>query len=61
MQKSNFMKIRPEGEKKSFYAEGQTDMRKQLVAFRIFAKAPKMHNKRFKLCTWSPPNGANTA
>ena len=36
---SNFMKIRPVGVE-LFHAEGRTDMRKLVVAFRNFAKAP---------------------
>ena len=59
MQTQNFMKIRQE-RTKSFHAGGQRDMWKQKVAFRNFAKEPKMHDKRFKHCTWPPPNSANT-
>jgi hypothetical protein len=37
------MKIRPEGAK-LFFEDGRTDMTKLTVAFRNFAKAPKMTN-----------------
>jgi hypothetical protein len=41
---SNFMKIRPVGAE-LFHADGWTDMKKLIVAFRNFANAPKMSNK----------------
>jgi hypothetical protein len=44
MQTSNFMKISPVGAK-SFHAGGETDKKKQRVAFLNFVKAPKMHDK----------------
>ena len=54
------MKIRPVGAK-SFNAGGETNMTKLRVASRNFAKAPKIHDQRFKHWTWPPPNSANTA
>ena len=41
---SDYMKIRPVGAE-LFHAEGQTDIRKLIVAFRNFATAPR--NLRF--------------
>ena len=38
---SNFMKICPFGAE-FFYEDGRTDMTKQMVAFRNFAKVPKI-------------------
>jgi hypothetical protein len=40
---SNFMKIRPVGAE-LFHADGRTDMRKLIVAFRNLANAPKTDN-----------------
>jgi len=37
---SNITKLRPAGTK-LFHEDGQTDMKKLIVAFRNFAKAPK--------------------
>ena len=39
-QKSNFIKIRPVGVE-LFYADGRTDMKKLIVAFRNLGNAPK--------------------
>jgi hypothetical protein len=40
LQIQNFMKIRPVGDE-LFHADGRTGMRKLIVAFRNFSKAPK--------------------
>jgi hypothetical protein len=47
-QTSNFTKIRPVGAE-LFHADGQTDMTKLIVAFRKFAKAPKMIHYTYKI------------
>jgi hypothetical protein len=54
-----FIKIRPVGAE-LFHADGRTDITKQTVAFRNFAKAPKkwewaMHSRHVAQASWYTP------